>query len=163
MRCCSSRAWPAGFCRIADTGIHALDWLSNRYRRGLTWSVKRPFLVIGVTLAIAAVGAVLFTRLQTGFLPEMDEGGYIVDYWTPDGTSLPETDRMLRRVEDVLDRTPEVASFARRTGAELGMFATPQNTGDIVVKLKPRSRSEADGRRGHRRAARHLRERRCRA
>ena len=50
----------------------------------------------------------------------MDEGGYIVDYWTPEGTSLPETDRMLRRVEDVLNKTPEVASFARRTGAELG-------------------------------------------
>jgi multidrug efflux pump subunit AcrB len=69
----------------------------------------------------------------------MDEGGYIVDYWTPEGTSLPETDRMLKRVEDVLNQTPEVATFARRTGAELGMFATPQNTGDIVVRLKPPS------------------------
>jgi CzcA family heavy metal efflux pump len=116
-----------------------LDWLSNRYKKALTRAVKRPVLVIGVTLGIAAIGAVLFTRLETGFLPEMDEGGYIVDYWTPEGTSLPETDRMLRRVEAVLTDTPEVASFARRTGAELGMFATPQNTGDIVVKLKPRS------------------------
>jgi len=116
-----------------------LDGLSSQYKKSMTWAIKRPFLVIGVTLAIAAVGAVLFTRLETGFLPEMDEGGYIVDYWTPEGTSLPETDRMLRRVEAVLAGTPEVASFARRTGAELGMFATPQNTGDIVVKLKPRS------------------------
>ncbi|MEI6669950.1 MAG: efflux RND transporter permease subunit [Acidobacteriota bacterium] len=116
-----------------------VDWLSEHYRRGLSWAIRRPVLVIGVTLAIAVVGAVLFTKLETGFLPEMDEGGYIVDYWTPEGTSLPETDRMLRRVEAVLTNTPEVASFARRTGAELGMFATPQNRGDIVVKLKPRS------------------------
>ena len=116
-----------------------LDWLSGRYKRAMTWSVKRPLLVIGVTLVVAAFGAVLFTRLETGFLPEMDEGGYIVDYWTPEGTSLPETDRMLKRVEAVLISTPEVASFARRTGAELGMFATAQNRGDIVVKLKPRS------------------------
>jgi CzcA family heavy metal efflux pump len=116
-----------------------LDWLSEHYKRTLARAVKRPLLVIGITLAVAAVGAVLFTRLETGFLPEMDEGGYIVDYWTPEGTSLPETDRMLRRVEAVLTNTPDVASFARRTGAEMGMFATPQNTGDIVVKLRPRS------------------------
>ena len=93
----------------------------------------------------------------------MDEGGFIVDYWTPEGTSLPETDRMLKRVEAVLNDTPEVASFARRTGAELGMFATPQNTGDIVVRLKPRSQREKTDRRGDRdRSARSSR-RRCRA
>jgi CzcA family heavy metal efflux pump len=127
------------FLRAHDRPHADLGWLSRRYRALLSWSLKRPGLVIGFTLAFAALGALLFTRLETGFLPEMDEGGYIVDYWTPEGTSLAETDRMLKRVEAVLSATPEVASFARRTGAELGMFATPQNTGDIVVRLKPRS------------------------
>ena len=115
------------------------DRLSRRFQPALRWSVGHPRAVIGTTLICAAIGGLLYTRLQTGFLPEMDEGGYIVDYWTPEGTSLAETDRMLRRVEGVLSATPEVASFARRTGAELGMFATEQNTGDIVVRLKPRS------------------------
>ena len=130
------------FLREHDRPTANLEWLSRRYRSVLTWSVKRPALVIGITLAFAAVGGLLFTRLETGFLPEMDEGGYIVDYWTPEGTSLPETDRMLKRVEDVLKNTKEVASFARRTGAEMGMFATPQNTGDIVVRLKPQSQRD---------------------
>ena len=69
----------------------------------------------------------------------MDEGGFVLDYWTPTGTSLPETDRMVGRIEKILSDTPEVLGFARRTGAELGLFATPQNTGDIVVRLRPRS------------------------
>jgi len=125
------------FLRDRDKSSSRLDRLSRWYKSLLTWSVRKPALVIGVTLAFAALGALLYTRLETGFLPQMDEGGYIVDYWTPEGTSLPETDRMLKRVEDVLNATPEVASFARRTGAELGMFATPQNTGDIVVRLRP--------------------------
>jgi len=119
-----------------------LDWLTRRYRSILTWSVKRPVIVVSITLAFAIAGGGLFWQLKMGFLPDIDEGGFIIDYWTPEGTSLPETDRMLKRLEAVLSDTPEVASFARRTGAELGVFATPQNTGDIVVRLKPRSQRE---------------------
>src|SRR6185503_11921719 len=72
----------------------------------------------------------------TGFLPEMDEGSFIFDYWTPGGTALAETDRQLHIIEDILRKTPEVTGTARRTGAELGLFATEQNTGDIAVRLK---------------------------
>jgi multidrug efflux pump subunit AcrB len=80
-----------------------------------------------------------YTRLETGFLPDVDEGGFVIDYWTPAGTSLPETDRMLKRIEAILKDTKEVGAFTRRTGTELGLFATDQNTGDFVVKLKDRS------------------------
>jgi len=116
-----------------------LDWLSRRYQVVLRRALKRPALVVLATLVFAGVGVVFYFNLETGFLPDMDEGGFVVDYWTPTGTSLPETDRMLKRVEQVLTDTPEVAGFARRTGAELGLFATAQNRGDIVVRLKPRS------------------------
>jgi len=95
--------------------------------------------VVLVTVLFAGVGVAFYLNLETGFLPDMDEGGFVIDYWTPPGTSLPETDRMVNRIEAVLNGTPEVAGFARRTGAELGLFATAQNTGDIVVRLKPRS------------------------
>lgn len=121
-----------------------LDGLSARYRTLLAVAVRRPRAVIGVTLLCAALGVVFFTRLDTGFLPEMDEGGFIVDYWTPEGTSLPETDRMLKRLEAHLDQTKEIASYARRTGAEMGMFATAQNRGDITVRLTPRSARDRD-------------------
>ena len=116
-----------------------LGWLTERYGSLLQASLRRPRVVVGLTLALALLGALLYLRLETGFLPEMDEGGYVIDYWTPEGTSLPETDRMLRRIEEVVAATPEVAGFARRTGSELGLFATEQNRGDIVVKLKPAS------------------------
>jgi len=74
------------------------------------------------TIAMVALGVLLYTRLETGFLPEMDEGGFVVDYWTPPGTSLAETDKIVRGFEDLIKKIPEVASFSRRTGAELGLF-----------------------------------------
>jgi CzcA family heavy metal efflux pump len=113
-------------------------WLSTHYQAWIRHALKRPALVILATLVFAGIGVVFYYNLETGFLPDMDEGGFVVDYWTPTGTSLPETDRMIKRVEAVLQDTPEVAGFARRTGTELGLFATPQNSGDIVVRLKPR-------------------------
>jgi CzcA family heavy metal efflux pump len=134
----------ARFLRDTPSGPAAphptsMGWLSVRYQALLRRALKRPALVVLVTVAFAGVGVVFFYHLETGFLPDMDEGGFVLDYWTPTGTSLPETDRMVKRVEKVLTETPEVLGFARRTGAELGLFATPQNTGDIVVRLKPLS------------------------
>ncbi len=129
----------ARFLRDRKEHSAHLDWLSTRYQVWIRHALKRPALVVLVTLIFAGVGVVFYYHLETGFLPDMDEGGFVVDYWTPTGTSLPETDRMVKRVEAVLANTPEVAGFARRTGAELGLFATAQNRGDIVVRLKPRA------------------------
>lgn len=129
----------ARFLRDRKEHSAHLDWLSQRYQAGLRRALKRPALVVVVTLLFAGLGVFFYNHLETGFLPDMDEGGFVIDYWTPTGTSLPETDRMVQRVEKVLTDTPEVMGFARRTGAELGLFATAQNTGDIVVRLKPRS------------------------
>jgi CzcA family heavy metal efflux pump len=108
-----------------------------RYERILRRLLDHAGLVIGATLVLAASGGLLYFRLQTGFLPQMDEGGYVIDYATPSGTSLAETDSMLRRIEKILKDTPEIDAFTRRTGTELGLFATEQNTGDFVVHLKP--------------------------
>jgi multidrug efflux pump subunit AcrB len=82
---------------------------------------------------------VAWRSVGTGFLPQMDEGGFILDYWTPPGTSLSETDRELGRLEQVLREDPAIAGFTRRTGVELGLFATAPNRGDMTVLLKPRS------------------------
>lgn len=88
---------------------------------------------------IAIIGFASVRKLPTGFLPEMDEGGFVLDYSMPVGTSLSETDKNCRFIENELKATPEVSSFSRRTGAELGFFATEQFTGDFLVGLKPRS------------------------
>src|SRR5207244_12928096 len=95
-------------------------------------------------LARVAVGGILMRLVGTGFLPEMDEGAFVLDYFTPGGTALAETDREVGIAERILAETPEIEATSRRTGAELGLFATSQNTGDIVARLKPPSARSRD-------------------
>jgi CzcA family heavy metal efflux pump len=122
-------------------------WLTRTYERLLHDMVERPVVAIAFTVVLAAAGIGLFFRVGTGFLPKADEGGFVIDYLTPAGSTLDETDRKVRAMERILTDTPEIASYSRRTGSELGLFATAQNSGDILVRLKPRgerSRSAAE-------------------
>jgi multidrug efflux pump subunit AcrB len=79
----------------------------------------------------------LFRGLQTGLMPSMDEGALVVDYWAPAGTPLADTEKMARKIEEILSENPDVDSYVRRTGAELGLFATQTSRGDIQVILRP--------------------------
>jgi multidrug efflux pump subunit AcrB len=117
----------------------AANRLDRVYARTLRPVVGRPLIALLVAVVLAAAGTGLYFLVGTGFLPRADEGGFVVDYRTPAGTALEETDRQLKHVEEVLLKTPEVASVQRRTGSELGLFATPQNSGDVLVRLKPRN------------------------
>ncbi len=92
--------------------------------------------MIAGSVGILASGIFLFGRLGMDFLPSLDEGSYVLDYFLPAGTSLAQTDQVCRQIEKVLAETPEVAIWTRRTGVELGLFATEPNTGDILVVLK---------------------------
>jgi len=113
--------------------------LERVYARSLAAVMRRPLLAILGVAALAVLGVLLYLRMPSGFLPEMDEGGFVIDYLTPPGTALEESDRLIRKAEALVHATPEVSSFSRRTGSELGLFATQQNKGDILVRLKPRS------------------------
>lgn len=123
----------------SDTPGTALDRL---YARGLTVMVARPVVAVVGALALAGIGVASFLAVGSGFLPPADEGGFVVDYLTPAGSALGETDRQVRAMEAVIAKTPEVAAYSRRTGSELGLFATAQNTGDILVRLKPRDQRD---------------------
>ena len=91
---------------------------------------------------IVGLGVAVYWRLETDFLPSQDEGAFVLDYFSRPGTSLAETDRMLRHVEHILRETPEIESYSRRTGARLALAIAEPNTGDFLVKLKAdRSRS----------------------
>ncbi|MBK9032419.1 MAG: efflux RND transporter periplasmic adaptor subunit [Myxococcales bacterium] len=100
------------------------------------WTVGHAVVAVAATLAIVVVGALALRAVKTGFLPPMDEGAFVLDFFTPPGTSLEETDRVARRIDRILASTPEVVTFTRRTGAEMGpATATQQNTGDVMVRL----------------------------
>ncbi len=123
--------------RTANSALGALDRFYERTlrrvpasARGSSWSPWSP---------LSASPAVTYTHVGTGFFPAADEGGFVIDYVTPAGMALEGTDARLRKVEALLTATPEVATFVRRTGSEMGMFATQQNSGDILVRLKPRA------------------------
>ena len=88
------------------------------------------------------MAAFAIPNLETGFLPEMDEGSIVLDYASPPGTTLEETDKMLNEVEQTLVKIPEVDTYSRRTGTQMGFFITEPNVGDYLIQLnKDRSRS----------------------
>jgi CzcA family heavy metal efflux pump len=98
--------------------------------------IKRPVLSFLFLLLLGTSILYILPRLETGFLPEMDEGSIVLDYKSPPGTSLDETDRMLNEVEKILADIPEFESYSRRTGAQMGFFITEPNDGDFLIQLK---------------------------
>ena len=118
--------------------------LLSRYRRWLEGAVGRPWIAMSAVAALVVAGIVGFLNVGTGFMPRMDEGGFILDYVAPPGMSLTETDRLVRQIEVVLRSTPDVLTYSRRTGQQLGGGLTEANTGDFFVRLKPKGRRPID-------------------
>jgi CzcA family heavy metal efflux pump len=111
------------------------------YERFSAGVLRRPALSIVVLLTSLVVGVVIFPRLERGFLPTMDEGAFVLDYYLPAGTALDTTDGFARQIEHELAATPEVLTFSRRLGAELGPAAATQlNRGDVMVRLRANSK-----------------------
>jgi len=112
-----------------------VNFYSDLMRRML----RRPLLLFLSSAAIMLLSFVCYKLLETDLLPTMDEGGFILDYYTPPGSSLTESDRILQHIEGILKATPEVENTSRRTGLQLGLAAvTEANRGDYTVKLKRR-------------------------
>ena len=105
-------------------------------QRWVGFFIKNAWVSIVMIVALAASVWYIFPKLETGFLPEMDEGSIVLDYNSPPGTSLEETDRMLRQVEKILVTVPEVEAYSRRTGTQMGFFITEPNRGDYLIQLK---------------------------
>jgi multidrug efflux pump subunit AcrB len=116
------------------------------YERVLRRSLHHRFALAALCVLLIALSYLCYRFLGSDLLPAFDEGGFVVDYVMPAGSSLQETSRVVGRIEKILRDTPEVESTSRRTGLELGLAAvTEPNTGDIAVKLKAkRSRGVDD-------------------
>ncbi|MEK8090256.1 efflux RND transporter permease subunit [Thermithiobacillus plumbiphilus] len=121
-----------------------LSRLHHGYGRGMGWLLRRPVLVLLPMLVLVGIGYFAFSHTGSGFMPKMDEGGFILDYKAPPGTSLTETDRLLRQVEAIVRATPEVDSYSRRTGTALGGGLTEANEGDFFIHLKPMPRRDIE-------------------
>jgi CzcA family heavy metal efflux pump len=115
-----------------------LQPLEERYAGAIRWMLGHRGVAVGACVALLALGLGLSRVIGSGFLPEMDEGGFILDYWAPTGAALSETDRQVHVLEGILLADPAIQAFTRRTGSELGFAATSPNRGDFTVLLKPR-------------------------
>jgi multidrug efflux pump subunit AcrB len=107
------------------------------YARWLRRALEHPVWLGGLCAILIVVSYFSYKALGSDLLPALDEGGFILDYVTPPGSSLQETNRMISHIEQIVRSVPEVESTSRRTGLQLGLAAvTEANTGDIAVKLK---------------------------
>jgi CzcA family heavy metal efflux pump len=107
-----------------------------RQRKWIAYSVRRPILSLIIIAGLITSAYFISLHIKTGFLPEMDEGSIVLDYTSPPGTSLEETDKILQQVEKIISSTPDVESYSRRTGTQMGFFITEPNTGDYLIQLK---------------------------
>jgi len=117
----------------------------NFYGRAMGGILQRPVLLLVSSVVIVISSYLCYKGLGSDLLPEMDEGGFILDYYTPPGSSLAESNRMLLHIEEIVRSMPEVENTSRRTGLQLGLAAvTEANRGDFTVKLKKGRRRDID-------------------
>ena len=129
----------------AERGGAFLDRIGGHYDHMMRRLLKWPgVLATTVGVLMLALGGFAYTRVGSGFMPRMDEGGFILDYYAAPGTSLAETDRLLRQVEAMLQTLPDVDSYSRRTGLQLGGGLSEANEGDFFVRLKTQGRRPID-------------------
>lgn len=113
-------------------------------QRWVEWVILRPYISLIIMAGLIAAIVIVPPLLTTGFLPDMDEGSIVLDYSSPPGTSLEETDRMLKEIEKIITDQPEVEAYSRRTGTQMGFFITEPNTGDYLIQLKKKRDKSTD-------------------
>jgi len=116
----------------------------TKTRNWVGFFLRRPMISVLFILFLIISIIYILPRLETGFLPEMDEGSIVLDYKAPPGTSLEETNRMLTEVEKIIVKIPEVATYSRRTGAQMGFFITEPNDGDYLIHLQDKRTRSTD-------------------
>jgi CzcA family heavy metal efflux pump len=115
------------------------------HQRWLRRALQKPLWLAGLSVLLIAVSFLCYRYSGSDLMPEMDEGGFTLDYWTPAGASLSDTNRMILHIEQIVNQVPEVESTSRRTGSELGLAAvTEANRGDVLVKLKQHRKRAID-------------------
>jgi CzcA family heavy metal efflux pump len=134
-----------GHAPASEEGGPVLRRVVRLYESAVRQALHHRWLTLGACFLLLLLGGGIYTALESEFLPPLDEGGFVIDYIAPFGTSLAETNRQLLQAEEILRATPDIESYSRRTGARLALSIAEPNTGDFLVKLKPsRSRATAE-------------------
>jgi len=120
-----------------EQGDIVLRYFMGAYERTLRIAMAHRWVTVGLCVLILLASIAIYGRLESEFLPPMDEGTFVIDYVARPGTSLAETDRQLKQAEQILRTIPELESYSRRTGARLALAIAEPHTGDFLVKLKP--------------------------
>ena len=121
----------------SDEGGFVMRPLIRLYERAVRLALRFRWITLAACGVVMLLGVLIYSGLESDFLPTMDEGGFVIDYHSPWGTSLAETNRQLLQAEDILRANPDVESYSRRTGARLALAVAEPNSGDFLVKLKP--------------------------
>jgi multidrug efflux pump subunit AcrB len=130
-------------------------FFAHLYDLLLEFVLRFPWLTLTASLAAVLLGVLLYfgipnpsrpagqpapaplvKGLETGLMPAMDEGAFVLDYWAPSGSPLEETVRKAQVLEGILSHNPDVQAYVRRTASENGLYATQMNRGDIGVILR---------------------------
>lgn len=136
--------WAKGSPEHQAEGGFILRRLLGVYERAVRVALRHAWLTLLACAIIGVSGVVIYKNLKSDFLPEFDEGGFVIDFNAPPGTSLTETSRQLDQAEAMLRANPDVASYSRRLGTQLGLFITEPYRGDFLVKLKANRKHSTD-------------------
>jgi multidrug efflux pump subunit AcrB len=120
-----------------EYNVNKLKWLTNLF--------SKPIISVVLIIVFLLTALFSFTKLETGFLPDLDEGTIVMDYYMPPGTSLMETDRVLRNAEKIILANPNVETYCRRTGIRMSFSTVPQNFGDYSIQLKKDRNKTTEG------------------
>ncbi|WP_137862064.1 MULTISPECIES: efflux RND transporter permease subunit [unclassified Sphingomonas] len=112
-------------------------WMTRRHDELIDGTMRRPWLLVLAAVPLLLLGYIAYSSVPTGFMPKVDEGGFVMDYFTPPGTSLDESNRRMAQVDALLRANPEVETFSRRLGTGLGGDLGQSYHGDYFVRLKP--------------------------
>ena len=125
------------FSRWHDPATEREGVLARTHARLLDQVLKRPLILAAAVVPLLLLGWLAYTHVPSGFMPQIDEGGFVMDFYTPPGTSLDETERELLQIQAVIKAQPEVETFSRRTGTGLGGDLGEAHHGDFFIRLKP--------------------------
>jgi CzcA family heavy metal efflux pump len=135
---------------LTEKDIHAEEdgrwtlWAHDRYSRIMTRLLRQPWLVLLAIIPLIVAGFIGYQQVGSGFMPAMDEGGFVLDYHSEPGTAVTETDRLVQQVEAIVRANPNVQTYSRRTGTGLGGGISEPNTGDFFIKLVSGKREPVD-------------------